>query len=311
MQSCNFQLPLLCGCSWLFIFLVVKGPAADATDALQPWGLLCNPVMKMKIMIIFCPFPSTGAPVEWNRQGKTEELGEKPVPVPLCPSQIPHGLTRDQTRASAVCSRLTRTTVALSLVSSRGSRHNIISVRHTHRREWTQPAKLNGRDKVLGLRKESCYFELLVRPQLHCVGGASYSWAAYAWKCAGWEGGGRGREGGRIRLIVIADDRKCEPLVAVRAHSSGWRETYDLLSKGVWFMQIEKNEMGGSCSTYGEKRGAYRILVGRPEGRRPLGRPRRRWERIILKCIFKKWDGAWTGLSWHRIGTSGGLLWMR
>jgi hypothetical protein len=28
----------------------------------------------------------------------------------------------------------------------------------------------------------------------------------------------------------------------------------------------------------GEKRGAYRILVGRPEGRRPLGRPRRRWE---------------------------------
>jgi hypothetical protein len=28
----------------------------------------------------------------------------------------------------------------------------------------------------------------------------------------------------------------------------------------------------------GEKRGTYRILVGRPEGRRPLGRPRRRWE---------------------------------
>jgi hypothetical protein len=28
----------------------------------------------------------------------------------------------------------------------------------------------------------------------------------------------------------------------------------------------------------GEGRGAYRILVGRPEGRRPLGRPRRRWE---------------------------------
>jgi hypothetical protein len=30
--------------------------------------------------------------------------------------------------------------------------------------------------------------------------------------------------------------------------------------------------------------------------------------RIILKCIFKKWDGAWTGLSWLRIGTGGGLL---
>jgi hypothetical protein len=29
---------------------------------------------------------------------------------------------------------------------------------------------------------------------------------------------------------------------------------------------------------------------------------------IILKWIFKKWDGAWAGLSWLRIGTGGGLL---
>jgi hypothetical protein len=50
-------------------------------------------------------FPSNGAPVEWNWQGKTEVLGEKPVPVPLCPPQIPHGLTRDRTRASAVRGR--------------------------------------------------------------------------------------------------------------------------------------------------------------------------------------------------------------
>jgi hypothetical protein len=58
----------------------------------------------------------------------------------------------------------------------------------------------------------------------------------------------------------------------------------------------------------GEGRGAYRVLVGTPEGMRPLGRPRRRW-RIILKWIFKKWDGAaWTGLIWLRIGTGGGLL---
>jgi hypothetical protein len=52
--------------------------------------------------LLFCPFPSNGAPVEWNRQGKTEELGEKPAPVPLCPPQIPHGPTRDRTRTSAV-----------------------------------------------------------------------------------------------------------------------------------------------------------------------------------------------------------------
>jgi hypothetical protein len=30
--------------------------------------------------------------------------------------------------------------------------------------------------------------------------------------------------------------------------------------------------------------------------------------RIILKCIFKTWDGAWTELSWFRIGTGGGIL---
>jgi hypothetical protein len=77
---------------------------ADATDAPQPWGFLCNPMMKM-IIIIFCPFPSHGAPVEWNWQGKTEVLGEKPVPVPLCPPQIPHGLTRYRPRASAVGGR--------------------------------------------------------------------------------------------------------------------------------------------------------------------------------------------------------------
>jgi hypothetical protein len=45
------------------------------------------------------------ATVEWYWQGKTEEVGEKPVPVPLCPSQIPHGLTRGRTLASAVRGR--------------------------------------------------------------------------------------------------------------------------------------------------------------------------------------------------------------
>jgi hypothetical protein len=35
----------------------------------------------------------------------------------------------------------------------------------------------------------------------------------------------------------------------------------------------------------GDRGGAYRVLVGKPEGKRPLGRPRHRW-------IFKKWDGG-------------------
>jgi hypothetical protein len=57
----------------------------------------------------------------------------------------------------------------------------------------------------------------------------------------------------------------------------------------------------------GEKRGAYRILVGRPEGRRSLGRPTHRWEDNI-KMDLQDVDEAWTGLSWLRIGTGCGLL---
>ena len=36
--------------------------------------------------------------------------------------------------------------------------------------------------------------------------------------------------------------------------------------------------MGKTCTTDGDRRSAYRILVGKPEGRRPLGKLRRRWE---------------------------------
>jgi hypothetical protein len=53
----------------------------------------------------FSVFPCNGVPVEWNWQGKTEVLAEKPVPVPFCPPQIPHGLARDRTQASAVRGR--------------------------------------------------------------------------------------------------------------------------------------------------------------------------------------------------------------
>ena len=36
--------------------------------------------------------------------------------------------------------------------------------------------------------------------------------------------------------------------------------------------------MGGACGAYGQGRGVHRVLVGKPEGKRPLGRYRRRWE---------------------------------
>jgi hypothetical protein len=49
--------------------------------------------------------------------------------------------------------------------------------------------------------------------------------------------------------------------------------------------------MSRACSTNGEKRNAYRILVGKPEGKGPLGRPRRRWvENIKIDVREIGWD---------------------
>jgi hypothetical protein len=62
-----------------------------------------------------------------------------------------------------------------------------------------------------------------------------------------------------------------------------------------------------------EKWNTYRVLMRKPEGKRPLGRlvPYTHG-RIILNYILKKQDTiAWTGLIWLWLGTSGVLLWTR
>jgi hypothetical protein len=59
-----------------------------------------------------------------------------------------------------------------------------------------------------------------------------------------------------------------------------------------------------------EGKGLYRILVEKPVGKRPLGITRRRWEENIKMNLQEVEVGVWTGLSWLRIGTGGGLLWV-
>jgi hypothetical protein len=72
----------------------------------------------------------------------------------------------------------------------------------------------------------------------------------------------------------------------------------------VRVIKSRRMRWAGHVARMGEGRGVYRVLVGRPEGKRPLGRPRRRWEdkiKMVLREIGI--DGA----NWIRLA-SGGLL---
>ena len=63
----------------------------------------------------------------------------------------------------------------------------------------------------------------------------------------------------------------------------------------------------GNVARMGEKRGVYRVLMGKPEGNRLVGRPRCRREDIQMD-LQEVGCGVWTGTSWLRIGTGGGHL---
>jgi len=56
-----------------------------------------------------------------------------------------------------------------------------------------------------------------------------------------------------------------------------------------------------------EERNTYEVLVGKPEGKRTLVRPRHRWQDDIRVDLQEIGGGAWIGLIWLRIGTNGKL----
>jgi hypothetical protein len=92
-----------------------------------------------------------------------------------------------------------------------------------------------------------------------------------------------------------------------RLHNEELNDLYSSPNIG-WVIKSRKTIWAGHVARMGEKRGTYRILVGRPEGRRPLHRPRHRWEDNIKMNLQEVGRGAWIGLRWLRIGTGLGLL---
>jgi hypothetical protein len=89
-------------------------------------------------------------------------------------------------------------------------------------------------------------------------------------------------------------------------HNEGLNDMY-CSPNIVRAIKSRRMRWAGHVACMGERRGAHRVLVGKPEKIDNLEDPGVDW-RIILKWIFRKWDGAWTGLIWLRIGTGGGLL---
>jgi hypothetical protein len=75
----------------------------------------------------------------------------------------------------------------------------------------------------------------------------------------------------------------------------------------IRMVKSKRMQCAGHLACMGAKRNAYRILMGKPERKRPVAISRCGWEDNIK--ILEKWDVVvWTGLIWLRVGTSGRLL---
>jgi hypothetical protein len=87
-------------------------------------------------------------------------------------------------------------------------------------------------------------------------------------------------------------------LVWWRKHHN--EELHDLYSSPdiVWVIKSRRMRLAGHVAQMGEERGVYRVFVGKPEGKRPLGRPRHRWEDNIRMGIQEVGCGGmdWIGL---------------
>jgi hypothetical protein len=87
-------------------------------------------------------------------------------------------------------------------------------------------------------------------------------------------------------------------------------ELHNLYSSPDIIRQIKSRSMRweGHVARMGEGRNVYRVLMGKAEGKRPLGRPSHRWEDGIKWTLGRLVGRVWSGFTWLGIGTVGRLL---
>jgi hypothetical protein len=117
----------------------------------------------------------------------------------------------------------------------------------------------------------------------------------------------------------IAQSTGCSRMGALLpSQGEGWSVLRDVIFEVLRLLrclnhsadQVKETEVGGNVAWMREERKVYKILVGNTEGKRPLEIQRHRWENGTRKN-HREIGRRWSGFNWFRIGTGGGLLWMR
>jgi hypothetical protein len=116
-----------------------------------------------------------------------------------------------------------------------------------------------------------------------------------------------------VRLLTVTEIKTQYNIIFKENQQITALKTYLLIQEPTKFGGLPSSEkyLGSLVDMWyvarmGEERGVYRVLVGKPEGKRPLGRPRRRWVDNIKMDLLEV--GCRTGLGWPRIETGGGRL---
>jgi hypothetical protein len=107
-----------------------------------------------------------------------------------------------------------------------------------------------------------------------------------------------------IRYLRFCENSVLRKILGLKMHEiiGDWRtlqneELHNLYSSRniIRMIKVEEDEVGSACSKHGEQRNAYRVLVGKPEGKTPLLRPRRKWQDSIQMDLR---EIEWGGMDW-------------